>query len=404
MGKNIRYKIAVGQLGGRMYYGIPSILYKHDLLSTLYTDFVLNKFPFSLISNVKSLNARRAPLPPKMIKQMVWQSFFHQYKIYKQKDILNVHKEFYRFGICLEKKIIKDNFNNSQAIIMIGSVSEHVLKEAKKRGLITIKEQIIVPAVFIKETLKDAWLQFPDWEDVEKEKKIFDLWESVQTNEWDNADYVICGSRFVAEVIRKLGGPYEKTFVIPYGVPLSSQIKDVKQFNQNRKLRVLSIGNISLRKGTPYIIEAARKLSSICEFKLVGSVPDRVKNILKSLPDNITLTGHVARILLKDYFEWADVFILPSLSEGSATVCYEALSFGLPLVVTPNSGQFFTHMKEGVYIEPKSVDAIVDALTFFVNNPSQVSIMSANALVLSKEASFEAYEKRIIDFLNTNIL
>ena len=52
----------------------------------------------------------------------------------------------------------------------------------------------------------------------------------------------------------------------------------------------------------------------------------------------------------------ADVFVFPSLFEGSAVVTYEALACGLPSVVTPAAGSVVRDGVEGFLVAPRDVD------------------------------------------------
>jgi glycosyltransferase involved in cell wall biosynthesis len=406
---NNHFKIAVGQLGGRMYYGVPQILYQHNLLSRLYTDWISNKFPVSMINFYKPLRSRlktrQTPIPPSFVKQMVFPSLKHLIKLKNIKDNYTLHQEYYRFGVELENLIIKDQFNNSQALFMIGSASAVAFKKAKEKGLITIKEQIIAPAAYTLSVMEDAWNDYPDWENPKIEKEILQFWANVQSEENLYVDFIVCGSDFVKEVILKNNELSNRVFTIPYGVPPppKNSIRISKSYT-NRKIRIITVGALSLRKGIPYLIDAAKQLSDICEFKIVGTIPTPLPQLLQHLPENVTLTGFVPRSLLDQYYYWADFFLLPTLSEGSATVCYEALSYGLPIIVTPNAGQFITNKKEGIYIKPKSVNSIVEVLNFINDNRDLIPEMSENALKISSFATYESYESRIINFLNEQVI
>ncbi|MCX7986891.1 MAG: glycosyltransferase family 4 protein [Bacteroidales bacterium] len=412
MNKTARiFDIAVGQIGGRMYYGVPAILFKHNFLSKLYTDWVANKFPISLLyktfKNIQPrLNSRITPFDPHLIKQMLftslWKEIEKKFMCYSP-DLIHC-KYYYELGIALENLIIKDNFNGAQAIFMIGSSSALVFREAKTKGIITIKEQIIAPPQYTLSILSDVWKQFPDWENEEAERTILNFWSNQVWKEWEHADHIVCGSDFVVETIRQVGGPSERAVAIPYGVPFKEKlVPSPKNFDGKRKLKILSVGTLGLRKGTPYTILAAKELQKECEFTLVGSFPERLPNLLKNIPENVKITGHIPRSQIGNYYQWADVFLLPSLVEGSATVCYEALGYGLPLIVTPNAGQFIEHGKEGFIISPKSSKEIVDALSNLINQPHLVNEMSVNALKISNQATFDAYEKRLITFLKSLI-
>ena len=62
------------------------------------------------------------------------------------------------------------------------------------------------------------------------------------------------------------------------------------------------------------------------------------------------------------HYEWADIFLLPSLCEGSATSTYEALTAGLPVVCTPNCGSVVRHGTEGYLVPIRDPGAISDRL------------------------------------------
>ena len=92
-----------------------------------------------------------------------------------------------------------------------------------------------------------------------------------------------------------------------------------------------------MRKGSPYVLEAARRLAGSATFRMVGpcSLPAQ---IIDGAPSNLEILGPVPRGDIMRHYAWADVFLLPSVCEGSATVVYEALTAGLPVICTPNTG------------------------------------------------------------------
>src|SRR5208283_380502 len=102
-------------------------------------------------------------------------------------------------------------------------------------------------------------------------------------------------------------------------------------------LRVLTVGTVGLRKGSPYVLEAAKQLTGKAVFRMVGGI-GVTREAETQLREHLELTGAVSRNEIAKHFEWADVFLLPSICEGSATVTYEALAHGLPVICTPNTG------------------------------------------------------------------
>jgi glycosyltransferase involved in cell wall biosynthesis len=97
------------------------------------------------------------------------------------------------------------------------------------------------------------------------------------------------------------------------------------------------VGNEFLRKGTHYLIEAFRLVKeSNAELKIRGGVPKEYEQRIRD--PRIQVIPPVTRSALDALYRWANVFCLPSIDDGFGLVALEALSYGLPLVVTENVG------------------------------------------------------------------
>jgi len=72
-------------------------------------------------------------------------------------------------------------------------------------------------------------------------------------------------------------------------------------------------------------------------FRTVG--PSNVSpDAMQSLSECMEVVGAVPRTEIVQHYQWADVLVLPSISEWSANACYEALAAGLPVITTGNAG------------------------------------------------------------------
>ena len=163
-------------------------------------------------------------------------------------------------------------------------------------------------------------------------------------------------------------------------------------------LRVLTVGEVSLRKGAPYILEAARRLGRDAEFRLVGPVglsAEAAAGFNAVAP----LRGAVARQAMRAEYDWADVFLLPSICEGSATVVYEALAAGLPVICTPNTGTVVRDGVEGFIVPIRDPGAIAEKLGYLMSRPALLREMSANALARSQDYTLDHYRRRLLDAL-----
>jgi glycosyltransferase involved in cell wall biosynthesis len=109
-----------------------------------------------------------------------------------------------------------------------------------------------------------------------------------------------------------------------------------------------------------------------------------------------TCTGIVPRSEVHEHFKWADVFLFPSRSEGSATVTYEALAAGLPVITTLNSGSIVEDGLSGFIVPVGDVEAIVERLERFMASPKLLQDMTHAAAERSRFGTVEAYGERLL--------
>jgi glycosyltransferase involved in cell wall biosynthesis len=166
---------------------------------------------------------------------------------------------------------------------------------------------------------------------------------------------------------------------------------------------VLTVGEAGLRKGIPYAAEVARLLGDRAEFRWVGPIsllPDARKYVRQF----VQLTGGVPRNQIFSHFEWADVFFLPSVCEGSATVTYEALISGLPVIATPNTGSIVTDGVNGYIAPTRDTQAMADKLRHLHLDRDLLSQMQKGAHNTAKIASLEGYGQRLLWALSKGIV
>jgi glycosyltransferase involved in cell wall biosynthesis len=163
-------------------------------------------------------------------------------------------------------------------------------------------------------------------------------------------------------------------------------------------LRVLTVGAIGLRKGSPYVLEVAKALGGQAKFRMVGSHPIGPQS-RQALEAVLELTGVVPRSEIQQHFAWADVFLLPSLCEGSATVVYEALAAGLPVVCTPNAGSVVRDGIEGYITPVRDTEAMKKALLSFVGQPAMLMQMSANSRARANIFNTKKYREQLVEII-----
>ena len=134
---------------------------------------------------------------------------------------------------------------------------------------------------------------------------------------------------------------YVKNYVDKKRVVKIPNSVDTKQFKpmkikRSKKKRVVFIGRFNRIKNLSGLIEAFSDISHNKELVLVGNGEDRetLENQAKKLRVNLIFRGVVPREQIPIELNKSDVFILPSFSEGQPKVLLEAMSCGLPCIVS----------------------------------------------------------------------
>jgi alpha-maltose-1-phosphate synthase len=210
------------------------------------------------------------------------------------------------------------------------------------------------------------------------------------------ADLVLVPSAHIAQTLAEHGTSTGKVRVVPYAAdcrrfrPLSGKRHDAC-------CTFLFAGGITQRKGIKYLLEAWSTVHRPgWKLQLLGSLP-RNPGPLFPLPDRVELLGRVAHAEVPSRMAAADVFVFPSLFEGSAVVTYEALACGLPCVVTPAAGSVVRDGIEGFLVAPRDVNGLAQRMQELGNTPELRARMSASARCRAIDFDWPRYHERVVD-------
>jgi len=396
--------VSVVQLGARMHYAVPRILSEAGHLGHLYTDAcsfhrlarALSLAPMTIYPGAVRRFLGRTPngIPRSQVHSFIGISLKGLWRSRKAEAFSVEQAEmFLDQGRQLCRQAINGGVLESKAIYMFNSASLPLLEAAKRAGVKTIYEQTIAPVKSEWTLIKEEHLRWTDWEISSSYDEFYGRFSDVEAREHELADQIICGSEFVKQnIVRRGGQPVD---VVPYGVSAPPATTAKREFGSlGRKLRVLTVGAVGLRKGAPYVHEAATRLRNGAEFRWVGK-SGLTEQANRQMASSVTMTGVVPRSEMINHYAWADVFLLPSICEGSATVTYEAIQYGLPLVITPNTGAPVPE-DTGVYIPIRDSDAIVSRIQQLADDPVELERLRAVSWSLAPSLTFEAYRDRLL--------
>lgn len=218
------------------------------------------------------------------------------------------------------------------------------------------------------------------------------------------ADLVTVPSQYTFNGITGRVATSATVHIVPYGV-------DNQRFNVHRQkhgdmVRIIARAN-SIRKGGHLLVDALMKCGQelrelvhgrSIEVVIIGALEPVLDERLRKakFPDGITIRSAVVpHILMPEVLASADLFVMPSLSEGMSLICIEAMQAGLPLIITSYCGvDCFEHLRMGVETSDSS-DALALSLIVALNHSSQWKEWGHAAANTANRLGWDAYEKAI---------
>jgi glycosyltransferase involved in cell wall biosynthesis len=156
--------------------------------------------------------------------------------------------------------------------------------------------------------------------------------------EYARADVIRVSSEWARRSLTSRGVADEKVVVIPQRPTAGSFRPPPHRLPPEGRFRVCFVGTLDLRKGFVYLLRAARRFGpERLTLHLVGGTVDRLTRRLLAR-ELIGLDVEVTPGDPLPALHWAELFVLPTLEDGSPFVVPEAMAAGLPLVVTDQCG------------------------------------------------------------------
>lgn len=176
--------------------------------------------------------------------------------------------------------------------------------------------------------------------------------------ELDLAEVVLVPSEAVRRQLIHAAVDPRKLFHVPYGVNVD-RFQAPGSERQPGPRRLLYVGQVSYRKGIPFLVEACRRGDFVLD--LVG--PLIAPELIRNLPVNVRYRETVSNADLTTLFAQADAFILPSVEDAFGLVVTEALASGLPVITTRQTGASeVMEGVDGVVLEAGDVDRLRKSL------------------------------------------
>jgi glycosyltransferase involved in cell wall biosynthesis len=191
-------------------------------------------------------------------------------------------------------------------------------------------------------------------------------------------DRVHCVSSDMLRTVEGYGLDPAKAFINHPSINASQFVRKLPyEVRSSGPYRLLSVGRLHWKKGLEYAILAMRSLVDAgydVHYDILGGGVEEEKlrfTIAElNLGERVHLRGRQSAEAVREALEKADVYLLPSLSEGLSNAALEAMAMELPLVSTTAGGmaEAITHGKEGFLVPPWEPEVMAAKIAFLLKN------------------------------------
>jgi len=219
--------------------------------------------------------------------------------------------------------------------------------------------------------------------------------------ELDLADAVFCPSAYAKKTFIEHGISADKIVVCPYGVDTHTFAP--AQTRRDERFTVLFLGTICMRKGIHYLLEGF-KMAALKDARLVlaGPVDEQFRPVLQKFEGLFEEVGRVPHSQVHLWYQQADVFVIPSLADSYCLAALEAMSAGLPVIVSANTGcsEMLADGRDGYVVPIRNAAAVAEKLAFLHENRDTCAAMGVAAAKTVKKLNWENYGRRCVGFYN----
>jgi glycosyltransferase involved in cell wall biosynthesis len=215
------------------------------------------------------------------------------------------------------------------------------------------------------------------------------------------ADHILCASSFTRRSLEVSGIASNRITVIPYGV-------DSEKFQPGRlakdgPVQVLYVGQKVARKGLRMLLRVWQQMQPADARLVLAGGHTRDHSILQGFEDLFTEVPKMGSRKLVDVYQEADIFVLPSLAEGFGHVYLEALSCGVPIICTENTGaaDIIRHGESGWILPAGDPVALADCLNWALSHRRQLREMRDAARAVAEKHSWQRFREGIREALLT---
>ena len=225
----------------------------------------------------------------------------------------------------------------------------------------------------------------------------------------NNADSIRSISEFTEKQVKEFG--YRGLFVrFPAWINIDTYLNADVTRSYKDTFKIIFVGSVTDRKNPDLIIKALEPIDKNLSLEIIGSTPN-IK-YLEKLQNSINNSKHSERIKMTPFidsqkliskYSTANLFVLPSKSEGLGRVIIEAQSTACPVLISSDTGMtdLVIENETGFIFENNNEIDLTEKLKFIIENYEHATQTGVNARLFVKEnfstENFEFGYKKLFD-------
>jgi glycosyltransferase involved in cell wall biosynthesis len=387
--------VGVAQVGSRMHYAVPRMFDRAGMLDSLYTDLQPSRWALRL------LGARVARYGVRFAQAKVYSNnaFGLAVRLARRSAGLEVVALAERALISAMERQFSRRLGSSDmgAVYAFDTAALGFFRTAREAGAARVLEQCVAPRTAqlrLYDMLEDQGI----YRATDEHRRSMRRLGEREREEWALADRIIVPSAYVRDEVLGAGCDAGRVRVVPYGYGDGPDAAAAVRRRRPGPLRLVFAGAVGARKGFHDVAAAVGRFGGRVEVDAYGALhfdPSRIA----AMGEHVRVHGPVPFARLKAAFLDADMLVLPSYLEGSATVVYEALSFGLPCLVTHQTGSVVTDGHDGFVVPAGDTEVLAARIDRLLGEPEMIERLSANALATSRSYTVARYQERLFEAL-----
>ena len=355
-------KITISVLGRFWLFYLAKQLQDHNLLGRLITSY-------------PKFEAVRYGISPDKVDSLLIHEIHNRAWRKISRFTESLFNPQYMIFELFDRQAARHIMNQSDIFAGLSGCSLYSLRRARQMGAKTVLERGSSHMLYQRTILEEEYARFGLRRTVVHPQVV-----ERELREYQEADFISIPSLFVKETFLQRGVPAAKLLHVPFGVDLTNFYPIPKV---DKTFRVIHCGNLSLRKGVHYLLQAFWELKLPgAELWLIGSLPEEIRPFLKQFASPaIRHLGPFPEPELHKYYSQGSVFCLASIEEGLAMVQVQAMACGLPLIITTNTGgaDLVREGREGFILPIRDVAALKEKILYCYENPEEASRMGEAA-------------------------